>query len=553
MADLSFNEMAFLDRREEANDREKDDNLTKQIFRHRNKKEIDQDEDLFASVRRRATPGLRSLGRQPSDIQRAPSNKGSIGNNTLNRGDGIGGYVSGPYGEKPSRETTYLSWSPSIRQETPGVPQANPVTSGAETPGPIKKAMMDTGVFKHTGIQSKHEGYKYGSAMQAVNTHEPGSMLTENVHTPKAQYQPMYEDKGIMVSPWPHDALKTQPSCALPSQMIHPEEEISAPLQPPEHDMGVTELITAGESQNEQQRDLAAYEACSDVRREACEPRGSPTGAANAVPDQAPNGCHEVNQSFVSRCELNHGQHLSESPRSHFHDSTGLSHFEFQENVPRVQPFPYNKATSQFETPQSCQRDSQDARMEGTPRAEHLPDIGHASRRTVSAWGQWPRLASLGPQQCSDQNLHRDHRTREFETTNEQPQGHGHEETLLQYINRIELEAAIKEKETGGDLYEIADEIDSRHYHHESIPNISDVAPSGGEMPFRNRIRGFEPPGTELGLAQQRFSHERPSSRLTGSRRDTGLFDNLSKYRDTSGNLDGELEMTSFWRPNVYM
>lgn len=124
---------------------------------------------------------------------------------------------------------------------------------------------------------------------------------------------------------------------------------------------------------------------------------------------------------------------------------------------------------------------------------------------------------------------------------------------MQEYIERIELEAAINMKENDNSLDELADEMEGKYFNTESCSDIPNMFSKDGRMHAMPENQRLESP-TDLhpSLAGQTFSRWAPSQ-LAWSRPEPGLFDERPKNSTTTRNLAEELEMISFWRPNGYM
>ncbi|CAM1507006.1 Fc.00g066470.m01.CDS01 [Cosmosporella sp. VM-42] len=177
LADLTFNDMVFLGRREEKKEEHKrDGSPSQQKPRSRKLKDVDQDGEFFAPLRgkRTQTPRAVRSSQTPEgtiaqaqiiSTQHPVSNvhaqlESSSDQGLSGQGVCVQESVEKDATHRAGREITYISWSSSDRPQSPEPQTPVRLASATTTPRSIRQALVDTGVFDHTGILA-HEVARY--------------------------------------------------------------------------------------------------------------------------------------------------------------------------------------------------------------------------------------------------------------------------------------------------------------------------------------------------------------------------------------------------------
>ena len=110
---------------------------------------------------------------------------------------------------RASRETTYISWSSSNREETSHQPSIDSLEANYGTPESVRVALKETGVFDDIENPGKGPNSDMNTIQEAAtklaNT-EPSTRPSQD----KTPNKPKYEDKGVMAVPGSQSSSKEQ-------------------------------------------------------------------------------------------------------------------------------------------------------------------------------------------------------------------------------------------------------------------------------------------------------------------------------------------------------
>ena len=223
--------------------------------------------------------------------------------------------------------------------------------------------------------------------------------------------------------------------------------------------------------------------------------------------------------------------------------------------MPRVQPIPYSLLPPQTEQFYNY------AQLFNQTLSQSLPAGG---LQLDDQWRRWnvpepsfagmSSLAGISEQQMTEELRQARYSDEELpQADSSELGGDDVEETLQEYIQRIELEALLSSDDDNYRQEEPEPAADENEYN-------SNLISYGSEswLPRSGLDEGFnydgQAPSIDFSLEHEsRLESEGPGpSRLRWVHREPGSqeMNNYTKYRE-DGNL--ELEMTSFWRPNRFM
>ena len=445
--------------------------------------------------------------------------------------------------ESVSRETTIISWSSSNRSESLELHTPVPVAPGTGIPESVRNALVGTGVFDHTGILTPN-----------ARNMTPYRRNRETKASSPRNGKPEYEDKGVMVSPWPQTPSMHQPS---PTPFRHQEGDTQRVLSP-----------------------LPVWESCrEETRSSMVPPRMLRTENANLGLRNPFSSLHQERPGTTSPWDAALGninltrvlqpryrdlspqapENRNENDQETGHCQSRLhrsaSQPRFWNDRPSSQPLPYNEVV-----PQSFDQLHLYPRLLSRP-LEQIFEISRSNRgnqnyTSIPAFRNFVQPPQLGSHSTKQLPLHQEddhpYNTEWPQHKLQRLEANGPKETMQEYIERIEREALEKPEEA----VRISEDFDF----------VGEENIRGLETPFGNI------PSLETGFYRY-LELERPApatnpvsdyQERTGSAWKESAFEERSHPQPTrwSCNLHNgcvaedageELQMMSFWRPNRFM
>ncbi|KAF7557035.1 hypothetical protein G7046_g6150 [Stylonectria norvegica] len=558
LTDLAFNDMIFLSRREREKSETMDDAVLQQNLKGKTVKHLNQEDNFFSerSKHRRQSNQTIQTCQKPQVVFTTIHTSSSRGSThqeeqaALDQARDDAAELeqrtraedSRVHLQRSSRETTYISWSSSEDMLPPHRVHPEPhdldkEASDGATPECVKKALIDTGVFDHTGILECDAGHARASRQDKQD--EEGKPVAEEILGQAAPSTPVYQDKGVMVSPWSKSTRTELRSRGV--QKRHGEND------GPKNTKG--DMKGIGDSNRHQ----VSVDAPSKKSADSC------FNAAYSTSNQLPieeTGSSDKQSEFIDQNKVpplesqvtgrwssmeNVESLLDEEPFPHFfprhHSNIERSASNFRNGHPSVQPVRYGTTE-----PQSNREEWECLPLPYQSNRGSLPMLEWSNQRTETGAPpakpfQWPQLgfaaAHMGytdlPEQVDNSVM-----VGKSEEPWQRPQCSELDETMQEFIKRIESEAQAESETIEYDQEYLDNEEEGKLRAAELDTSYMDFQRDGSSVyNFESRSR--------RGLSMSEYARPPSTMRFRGQESQIG------------GGVEQNLEMGSFWRPNRFM